>query len=378
MYFKNAQLKNFRNFRNFETEFIPQVNIILGDNGQGKTNLIESLYLLSQGDSFRYADNSTFIFSNSSAPLEPAIVRAKIESRDLENQLALEITKDKKTHYLNQKKSSGPALKKLFPVVLFSPESLSIIKESDEHRRELLDDVLLCLGEKSADSVRNYRKVLKMRNGVLRNIRDLEKFTEGQKEILLSLNPLFLQAAVELTQQRLKLIEELLEDLNNSGRKLLKSPASVDISVEYVVSDQKITENSTEMLSETMRKRMLQLESAEMASGTSLVGPHKHDIRFLYDQKDSRFFCSQGQQRALIISFKMAQIVYHRKALKSDPVLMLDDVLSELDQDKRMALVNFLRDFSSQIFITSTDINLPDLGQDWRTSVKRIKQGFLE
>jgi DNA replication and repair protein RecF len=387
LYFKNIVLQNFRNFAKLETEFIPQVNIILGDNGQGKTNLIESLFVLTQGDSFRYSDNSVLVRKQPHE--ESAILRASVHSEPLKHQLALEIDAHKKTFFLDQKKTSSLQLRKLFPVVLFSPESLSVIKESDEERRNLVDDVLLSLGGPGADSVKEFRKVLKTRNRILRDLRDDVNISKSDGEALLqSINPLYLDAAVQLTMKRLELIQHLDEPLRQSAQKILfpKNPgAAVDISVEYVISGVKMTEFSAESLMESMRKRQFELQAAERSGGATLVGPHKHDIRFVYDQKDSRFFCSQGQQRALIISFKMAQIVYHRKALKSDPVLMLDDVLSELDQEKRLALVKFLEGFSSQIFITSTDVNLPDLGSDWnsnlktdlRTSVKRIQNGAL-
>lgn len=103
---------------------------------------------------------------------------------------------------------------------------------------------------------------------------------------------------------------------------------------------------------------MFELKDAEIAYGSSLVGPQKHDVTFLYNQNDSRFYCSQGQQRAMILSFKMAQIVYHRKAFGVYPILMLDDVLSELDLAKREKLILFLKDIDTQIFLTTTDLNV--------------------
>ena len=353
------------------------MNIILGNNGQGKTNLVEALYFMTQGDSFRYSDNEVLIRKNQQ--VNSAVLRAELQVNNLDYQISLEIKKHEKTLLLNQKKVSALQLRKLFPIVIFSPESLSVIKESDEQRRNLLDEVLLSLGGISADSVKEYRKVLKTRNRVLRDFRDPEKSVANLDALLQSLNPLFLNAAVQLTLQRLRLLENLQTPMRQCAQRIIEanSPSPVDISVDYVISDQKVTDFSAELLMDTLRKRLLELEAAERSSGTSLVGPHKHDIRFVYNQNDSRFFCSQGQQRALIISFKMAQIVYHRKALKNDPVLILDDVLSELDQEKRLALVGFLQEFSSQIFITSTDVNLPDLGTELKTSVQKIQQGAL-
>jgi DNA replication and repair protein RecF len=126
-----------------------------------------------------------------------------------------------------------------------------------------------------------------------------------------------------------------------------------------------------------LHKRLLELRDAELASGASLVGPQKHDIFFLYGQKDSRFYCSQGQQRAIILSFKMAQIVYHRRVHGFYPALMLDDVLSELDEGKKTALINFLQEINTQIFITTTDLLLPGNFALENSAVMTVKNGAL-
>jgi DNA replication and repair protein RecF len=122
----------------------------------------------------------------------------------------------------------------------------------------------------------------------------------------------------------------------------------------------------------------LELRSAELFSGRTLVGPHRHDIRFLFGGKDSRFFCSQGQQRALILSFKMAQILYHYRTYQVYPILLLDDVLSELDAVKRMNLVKFLRDIPAQIFLTTADLSFPmDFGERG-INIFRVENGTVK
>jgi DNA replication and repair protein RecF len=126
-----------------------------------------------------------------------------------------------------------------------------------------------------------------------------------------------------------------------------------------------------------MHNRALELRKAELESGTSLVGPQRHDIRILFAGKDSRFFCSQGQQRALILSFKMAQILYHYRAHQVYPFLLLDDVLSELDPIRRTNLVAFLRDIPAQIFLTTTDLSFSTDFGDRRLSVLRIERGSV-
>jgi DNA replication and repair protein RecF len=133
----------------------------------------------------------------------------------------------------------------------------------------------------------------------------------------------------------------------------------VDISVDYVISQKNHLHSTAQQLYDTMSQRAQELLSSEMQSGITLVGPHKHEIQFLIDQNDSRFFCSQGQQRAFILAFKMAQIVYHERLHKQSPILLLDDVMSELDLDKQRFLMEFLQQSSSQIIVTTTDAFLP-------------------
>jgi DNA replication and repair protein RecF len=175
-----------------------------------------------------------------------------------------------------------------------------------------------------------------------------------------SLNPSFFQLSVELTWRRLQAVKAISGDFLYSCQKLFPEQPNVDISVEYSFSEKIVNDFSREKIEKLIYDRMQQLRTAEISTGSSLVGPHKHQIKFLYNQNDSRFFCSQGQQRALILAFKMAQIVYHRKAYRSDPVLFLDDVLSELDEVRRQALIGFLAACEAQVFVTTTDFNLPE------------------
>lgn len=120
---------------------------------------------------------------------------------------------------------------------------------------------------------------------------------------------------------------------------------------------------------------MAELQPAELATGASLVGPQKHDLIFLFGENDSRFYCSQGQQRSLILAFKLAQIVYHRRALGKTPILLLDDVLSELDGDKRKSFVELIKNMEAQIVITTTEFDLPQVFDSVRCVVKRVQGG---
>jgi DNA replication and repair protein RecF len=366
-------IKNFRNFSEATVKFSPKVNIFIGENGQGKTNLLEALYVLTRGQSFRYADNENLIHKGS----HEAFLKAKALHGELDYDLQLSILRSKKNHLLNGKKATFADLSFRFPNVIFSPESLAAIKEGADQRRQLVDDLLTSFNPRNADLIADFRKALKTRNKVLKNY--LGGLTDKFETIRVmeSLNPLFLKLAADLTWQRLEALRAILDELNQAMKSISQKP-NVDISVEYVVSGENAMKMSFSDVENSLQKRVLELSDAELASGSSLVGPQKHDIVFLYDENDSRFYCSQGQQRALILSFKMAQIVYHRRAHGTYPILMLDDVLSELDSGKRDSLIRFLGDINTQIFITTTDFNLPDSMRSEDCAVIKVHEGQIE
>lgn len=349
--FQSLLLKSFRNFEEVSLSFSPRVNVFIGENGQGKTNLLEALYISSTGNTFRYAENINLIKKEKSE----ANIKAKILLGDFDYELKIQILKSKKNYFLQNKKIPASVLLQKFPVVIFSPESLAAIKEGSDQRRQLVDDYLVSFNNKNAELILEFKKCLKTRNKILKQLQ--ENQDEYSQKVLESINPIFIKLSIELTQQRILAINTLLPKMNEVIKSIFKK--NVDIMVEYVISGENFAQKNRSDIENALHKRMVELSAAEKASGVSLVGPQKHDIKFLYCGNDSRFYCSQGQQRALILSFKMAQIVYHKRAYGTYPVLMLDDVLSELDSYRRESLISFLTEINSQIFITTTDIELP-------------------
>lgn len=372
MIFERLRLVNFRNYQDVTVSFSPRINFLLGENGQGKTNLIEAMYLLTNGNSFRYSDNTALINSQKSE----AIIQTRINVSELNYKLSLSLSKSRKNLTINDKRTTAVNVKRLFTTVLFSPESLSSIKEGSDYRRDLIDDFLITFNKNNANLISEYRKVLKTRNKVLKNFKQGVHDSLVTKNILESLNPVFVRLGADLTYMRTQALFGLSKDLNNAMQ-YITGDIKNELSVEYLLSDENILGLSRNEIGKLIASRLEDLNEAELSNSTSLVGPHKHDIVFLYGQKDSRFYCSQGQQRAIILSFKMAQIVYHRKAHGTYPVLMLDDVLSELDKAKKDALIKFLHEINTQIFITTTDITLPETFSLDEISVLNVKDGHI-
>jgi DNA replication and repair protein RecF len=372
MVFKEIYLRNYRNFSELSAQFSPRMNFFIGDNGQGKTNLLEAMYLFSDGDSFRYGDNAVLIKNGENE----SYLRLLAVSKGLQYELTGQIQKSKKTFFANEKKITGAELRKRFTSILFSPESLASIKEGADYRRDLVDNLLVSIEPTNADLLSEYKRALKTRNKIFKDHLDGLSPKNETLALLESLEPSFLRLATQVTMARMAALKAILPEFN-AAMQDISCEKSVDISVEYVISGQNALEKSLEEVDAILHKRLMELRDAEVATGASLVGPQKHDIIFLYGQKDSRFYCSQGQQRAIILSFKMAQIVYHRRVHGFYPALMLDDVLSELDEGKKSALINFLHEINTQIFITSTDLTLPRNFALENISVMTVKNGAL-
>lgn len=352
MNFKKIDLVHFRNFDSLSIELNPGINVFTGPNGQGKTNFIESLYFLSRGTSFR--TTSPIHLIKEGIETEGAHVSAEFLSGGVENKVEAHLVDSRKNILLNQKKVSPTQLAQHLPCVLFSPESLLAIKEGPNLRRELLDEMIVTLNPVNMRVILDFQKALKSRNQVLKNA---EERPQDLKLLLPALDEIYLEKAVELAWTRLECVRRVNPKVS-AIMKLLTGNHESETFIDYLVSDESAYEWTREKLVDATRNRMRELRVAETATGVTLVGPHRHDIKVLYGNRDSRFYCSQGQQRALILALKMTQIVQHHRIYGTFPTLFLDDVLSELDGEKRAFLIDFLMGIETQSILTTTDFSI--------------------
>lgn len=370
MRLERLELYEFRNFERASIEFRPRLNFFLGENGQGKTNLLEAVYLLCRNTSFRAADAKNLLRRST----ERAKVSGKIESHGLDYFVDVALSQGRKIASINEKRVTSDTLIRHFPVVLFSPESLSAIKEGPDERRQLVDEILVSHDPRQGRLLREFTRALKSRNRLLRNLMDGIGDPRGQQGSLESLNKIYFLLATHLITARLKALRDLHPFISEAMTSIL-GEADAEISVDYVISGESALHWSESEVFDALRKRHQDLASQEISAGSSLVGPHKNDIKLLLAGNDSRFYCSQGQQRALILALKIAQIVYHHRVHQTYPVLLLDDVMSELDAKKRVNLMKFLESVSAQIVITATDLTWCDqFGLD-RNSVFTVTEG---
>ncbi len=350
MIIKKLSIFQFRNIIHQNIEFDSNLSIFLGDNGQGKTNFVESIYFLSKGKSFRTSDTDPLIFNQ--ADKKAVRILAQVEKEETLNRLEAQILEDKKTFYLNEKRNNSLKIFKNFPVILFSPESLSVIKEGPELRRSLFDEMLLLKDDENIEIISGFRKSLKSRNALLRRYKQGGLGKNQLQDVLEPLNAIYSGYSKELINRRLELISEISQEYDQTVREITNQ--NVNTFVDYV--DEKGVKIRESINDNTLLYKLKERFDLEIKLGTTLVGPHKHDMSFHFDGKESRFFCSQGQQRALILALKLTQILYHHRIYGYYPILILDDVLSELDKDKRAYLIRFLSKNNAQTFLTSTDM----------------------
>lgn len=372
MKISSLRLFQFRNFAHQEIEFKPRLNFLVGANGQGKTNLIESVFLLSRGDSFRPTNFENYLYNFQA---EQARITAKIQSDTGDCKLQLDFTNGRRTPLLDGKRTRFSTLSAEFPIVLFSPESLASIKEGPEHRRNLVDNVLATLSVRDARLLTDFQQTLRARNALLKQIADGDKRLTTLQS-LESLTSLFLIVGTHVTAARLTMLRDIAGRWEESARHIF-GIGDLNVGIEYLISDSPANKWHDEQVFNALSQRQAELSDREKTYGGSLVGPHRHDLRILFSGNDSRFYCSQGQQRALILAFKIAQIDLHHSVTGRYPLLLLDDVMSELDADKRMRLMEYLEGINAQVLITATDLTWSRNFSEEHNAVFKVENGTV-
>jgi DNA replication and repair protein RecF len=375
MIIDNLVLRNFRNYSDQKIELHPKTNIFYGANGSGKTNLLEAVRLLFGNESFRSHHNEEMIQKNSN--ILNARLEAEILQKDEKDKISITLSNSKKEYSLAEKRLSRLYIKTRFSSILFSPDSLSIVKQGPGLRRELIDDIMCSIHRDKLKLIDAYNRCLKTRNKILKDqLLGLLTRTEAES-LILSLNASFLPLAVEYVQGRLQAIKKIQPIANLILKTLLKDE-NVDIFVEYVISSQSGIAWSQNQVYDALLKRMSELKQAEEKLGQTLIGPHKHEIQFKFKNEEARYYCSQGQQRAIILAFKIAQVLLYKEEHNESPILLLDDVFSEFDEERRKLLLKILVDMEAQIMLTTTEIEDPNLFEKKEKKLFEVKNGIVK
>lgn len=374
-------LRNFRNIKSAQMRPHPRLNVLVGGNGQGKTNLLEAISLLIRGESFRQTLNSHLI-QKGAKPIAglgaEAFVSADFKTHEVINRIDIVFHNrafesgaaagdtGRKTRYRDRKLCRSTHATHDLPAVVFSPDSLEFIKGSSEQRRLLVDKALGLFDFRYQSLLRRYKRCLQSRNRLLKSVFQGELSQTDFDNIIAAVNEIFFNLGMEITWSRIQFLKGLSEHFKDSCYCLLsREPVGLeDVSIDYLTSDQSVWNYDPPAIREVLSNRAHELRRAEMAAGSSLVGPHKHKIEFFLNGLNSRFYCSQGQQRAFILSFKLAEMMYYYHTYQSYPMLLLDDVMSELDEGCRKRLFVFLGRMNSQVFLTTTETDSINLLSD--------------
>lgn len=321
--------------------FHPNVNLILGDNAQGKTNLLEGIYLTSMGRSFRTNKDSDLVKFGESA----AKIKVWAEKEDFDTSVEIIINRDAKKSIKKDNvniKRASELLENIF-IVIFSPEDLKIVKDEPEKRRKFIDKELCQIQPLYYDSLSNYKKILNQRNAYL-------KGEEIDSSILDLWDVQLARYGAKIITIREKFIKKISNFSGNIHRSITNGRESLFLSYHPNVE---LTEDPAEQ-EEYFYDEIKKGFKNDFRQRTTTKGPHKDDISFYVNGIDMRNFGSQGQQRTCALSLKLAELNLIKEETGEDAMLLLDDVMSELDLHRQEYLIKTLKD--NQLFITTTDV----------------------
>lgn len=334
MFLKSVELKNYRNIENLSLQPSPGVNVIYGENAQGKTNILEGIWMFSGFKSFRTSKDSELVHFGS----DFATLSSFYDDGRRENEALIKIT-NKRNISLNGINQKSPSqMIGRFNTVIFAPEFMSIVKNSAEERRSFLDTAICRLSPSSVSVMRDYSTVLKQRNTL---IKDSDNIDLNLLECIDEQLSITGEKLVKLRRRYIEILIPVIDEIYNgisSGREKLK--------IEYIARHNEENKRSIYEILKENRQR-------DLITGITSAGPHRDDMQININGINARAFGSQGQQRSCAIALKLAEagIIAEKTGIK--PVVLLDDVMSELDINRQDYILNHIGD--RQVFITCCD-----------------------
>jgi len=344
----NLQLQNFRNYESVQLEFTDGVHVFIGENAQGKTNLMESIYALAMTKSHRTTNDKELIGWNK----EFATIKGTVEKTATKTNLELQFSKKgkiAKVNYLEQKRLSS-YLGNL-NVILFAPENLTLVKGSPQNRRKFVDMELGQMSSLYLYDLVEYNRVLKQRNTYLKQLAIKKKQPDEYLEVL---SEMLSELASKIVFHRLDFMKQLetlaipIHDQLSLGREKF----SVSYQATIPLEDGLTPSQMKEIYMNQFKKN----QTREADQATTLIGPHRDDLIFYLNEVPVQTYGSQGQQRSTVLSLKLAEIELMKLSTGEYPLLLLDDVLSELDDDRQTHLIKAIEN-KVQTFITTTSLD---------------------
>ncbi len=337
MVIKSLDLINFRNYEKLEIEFSEGTNILFGENAQGKTNILEAIYLSSTTKSHKGSKDKDIIkFGEDESHIRTILEKDKVLTKI---DMHLRKNKTKGIAIDSQKIKKAAELLGILNVVFFSPEDLNIIKNGPSERRRFIDMELCQIDNFYLYNLNNYNKIVNQRNNLLRDLYS----NPSLKDTLGIWDSQLVSYGQKIIERRILFINQLNDIIRDIHRNLSDGKERIEIIYEQNTS---IEEYSSNLASNTGK---------DIKYKQTTVGPHRDDICFLVNGIDVRKFGSQGQQRTAALSLKLSEIELMKRITGDNPVLLLDDVLSELDENRQNCLLNSIGNIQTIITCTGLD-----------------------
>ena len=360
-------IKNYRNFKEAEAELNNSLNIFMGDNGQGKTNLMEAIYIASIGRTFRLnSENELIYFCENKSSLEIHITK---NNYNIKIEILLEKNKKKQVFINGVKLDKTSEMIGILNNVIFTPDDLKIIKGSPVERRKFINIDISQIKPKYKYLLNKYKKITTERNMILKNYHANYK----NKEIICIWNDYLVNTGTEISIYRNEYINKLKLYAADTYASISGNKEKLDIY--YYSNIGFITER--EDIKKAFYEKINKNFNNEILKGTSLYGPHKDDLIIKINGKELKYFGSQGQQRSAILALKLAEIEIIKEETGEYPILLLDDVLSELDNKRKSCLIHHIEGI--QTIITCTDDHeISKLTKDFNKKIFYINQGRID
>lgn len=330
---------HYRSFDDRKIELDPGITVLVGRNAVGKTNLVEALQLLTAGASFRKPATSELLREGEGS----GRIRLMLEGEGRLIEMGLDFSEGKRSFTRNGKKTRAAGIRGVLPSVLFCPDHLDMVKRSASRRREALDSFGVQLNENYAKLLAAYERTVEQRNNLLR-----DGYAPGLLEVW---DESLATTGAQLLLHRTALLERIREHFIEVYRAIAPHE---EPDVRYVSSFGELA-GGREAIAAQFLDALAERREDELRRGCTLVGPHRDEVLFTIDGRSARDFGSQGQQRSIVLAWKIAEVQVTRDILGRYPLLLLDDVMSELDAARRDAIVGFIAD-EIQTVITTTNL----------------------
>ena len=347
MHIERLALKNYRNYTSLDLSFSSKINVLIGENAQGKTNIMEAIYVLSMAKSHRTSKDRELIRWDQEYGKIEGDIQRKYGKLPLELILSRK-GKRARVNHLEQKKLSLYIGQ--LNVVMFAPEDLNLVKGSPQVRRRFLDMEIGQISPSYLHDLLKFQKILKQRNAILKKNRGKLDFTDVMFDVY---TEQYIQVAIEIIRKRfyfMELLQKWAEPIHKGISRGMETLKVTYGTLKGIDSGQ-----TKEKMESILEQRLLEVRRRELERGITLIGPHRDDLHFFVNEYDIQTYGSQGQQRTTALSLKLAEIELVKQEVGESPVLLLDDVLSELDDYRQSHLLNTIHG-DVQTFVTTTNV----------------------